>query len=310
MVLLSRLYIPTEKSFSAAFDILADNNLLKNIPPISNNKHNGIIRIFNDKIPHGYGTSVYSNLQRNEYLKLEDFLEDFFDKVAMHSKWGDNSRELQMIFTPSSDQNYYAAGIQPDKNELLNVRAKANHFQNRSKLHMIHPNDGANIADSLEEQGYDEDEMGLYLADLPISEFQNQSQPIHDDHDDYDEVFPDSDYQLKDPEKYLNYVAPVKEVPKTIPPAQHSYQKLLQRPKDDGEKKSYNSYNNQKSPNPKGLVSMLPCRNELYAKCPFSNDPSKCRFSHDAKELVKLWNTIQMQQKTSKYAQGSSHQDS
>jgi hypothetical protein len=302
--------------FLTTFELLAEGNLLRNIPPISNDKEIGVIRAFTNNIPLGYGAAVYRNLPKKEYEHLEDFLQDFFERVSLHSKWGENSRELQMILTPSSEKHYLDSGIIPNKNILLNKKPKSNHFQSRDRLHMMRSKEEVDQYEQLDEAGaYEDDEIANYLTNDLGSDFQNQSTPIHTEgYYDSEEEFSDPEVLLKDPEKYLNYVAPTKEIPKVIPPTQHSYQKLLQRAPDESKHSRQVKYGNQaphkSTQNTGGLASLLPCRNALYNECPFSSDPSKCKYSHEVKALSNLWKLIQAKQQASKYAQGLSHQDS
>ena len=285
------------EDFATVFDLLAHKNTQSNIPPINNKDNLGVIKLFNKKIPNEYGIRTFSNMfeeKSKEYETLEQYLNDFYKVVASDSRHGEHSRDLQMKLSARLESKITSMATKHIYNEPYATRLR--NKPSTQRLHMVNDRPVTDN-DFFDNNEITNDSVGDYLLESERSEFQEQSVAIKDmDCNVYEEDGDDLDVLFKYQDN-LNYIYADKKQSFTVPPSQTNYQKLLQRPKG---KEEVNQYN---------LLKNLPCRKHLWNQCQHAAKPEDCKFSHDPKELVKLWNQIQELQKTSKFKGALSHDD-
>jgi hypothetical protein len=79
------------------YEICAEDNE-DNIPHITN-KEGGLVKVFLDAIPHGYGKRVYETMKCTKFESMHDFLRDFYRVVDAHYKYFESAKIMNQHFT-------------------------------------------------------------------------------------------------------------------------------------------------------------------------------------------------------------------
>ena len=125
------------KKYSSDFSMLVEllSSNADHIPPLTNNKEAGLIYLFNDNIPFGFGHGVFTQIGfqrgvKNHFKTIDDYINNFNSKL---DEWYDLGVNLQPMF----DAIKY-----PDKLP----KPKVNKFQHKEP-NQIKPNAGINKID-------------------------------------------------------------------------------------------------------------------------------------------------------------------